>query len=104
MHKFETDSKPDQIFSLTSMFNHSLNDVVTQRGQNILTVMSCNTLDHSTKRGDLSPSGAEQFWLEVNDLMARFDADQVKLVPNQCRATHRPDTYNRSPLMVRRFS
>ena len=81
--KFEVDSKPDRLYSLTPMFNFALNNTVAKRNNNIMTIMSCKLEEHFDRRGNLTPLGANEFWIEVNDLMHRHDLDKVKLVPNQ---------------------
>ena len=48
INKFKVNSKPDQIYSLTSLFNYSLNDEVADQGHNIMTIMSCNSSAHFT--------------------------------------------------------
>ena len=80
--KFHQSSRMSGICELRSKFNDALNDAVAKYNQYILTVNSCNTYDHFDQMGMLSSKGKEAFWYEIDDLIARFDVNKVKLLPN----------------------
>ena len=80
--KFHPDSRMFQICNLRAKFNDSLNDAVAKVDQYILTINSCNTYDHFDRLGNLSPKGKTAFWTEIDELMAQFEHNKVKLLPN----------------------
>ena len=80
--KFSKESRRFAIHSLRSKFNDSLNDAVAKRGHRIMTVNSCNAYEHYDHRGNLTPVGRKEFWLEVDMLVNRFDLGKIKLLPN----------------------
>ena len=71
-----------QIFNLRPKFNDALNDATVRANQRILTINSCNTGSHFDHKGNLSDKGKDAFWMEIDDLLHRFDGNQVKLLPN----------------------
>ena len=71
-----------QVASWRPKFNHVLNDAVAKFDPRILTINSCSTFEHFEKKGALSQKGKEEFWMELDDLIQRFDVNKVKLLPN----------------------
>ena len=70
------------------MFNTALNNAVAEANLNIMTVISCASLDHFANRSiQLTDKGKESFWREIDDLLKRFDDKQVKLLPNQIKSS-----------------
>ena len=63
-------------------FNDNLNDAVAKINQYIMTINSCNGYEHSDKHGNLTIHGKTNLWLEIDDLIQRFDLNKVKLLPN----------------------
>ena len=84
-------SKKDEIFSLRAKFNDALNMAVAWINHRMLTINSCNSGSHFTHLGELSQKGKDAFWYETDDLVERFDKNEVKLLPTplethkQCR-------------------
>ena len=58
---------------------------------NVLSIKSCTSIEHFDRMGNLSTKGIHNFWKELDDLLDRFDAYKVKLLPRskktQMRAT-----------------
>ena len=79
---FKRGSTLDEIFAHRAKFNDALNDCAGRLNHRILTINSCNMKNHFTHKGDLSVTGKEVFWAEMDDLLERFDANKVKLLPN----------------------
>ena len=75
-------SKLDIVYSLWAKFNDSLNDAVDRIGQHIMTINSSTTAGHFDSLGNLSHKGKMALWLEMDDLLARFDKKEIKLLPN----------------------
>ena len=75
-------SKKDEEMALRAKCNDALNDCVARLDQNILTINSCNTGSHFTNLGELSSKGKDAFWLELDNLLERFDRKDVKLLPH----------------------
>ena len=71
------DSKIGKVLELRSKFND-----VGKIGQHMLTITSCNSYDHFNHKGDLSLIGKSEFWLEIDDLIHRFERNKIKLLPN----------------------
>ena len=82
-----------ETFELRSKFNDALNDAGAKVDHYILTINSCNAYEHFDKKGELSPKGKSEFWSKIDDLIDRFYADKVKLLPNQKNS---PQTANKS--------
>ena len=68
--------------NLCAKFNDALNDAVAKVDQYILTINSCSQYKHFDKKGNLSLKGKHDFWWELDDLIDRFEANRVKLLPN----------------------
>ena len=62
--------------------NDALNDSIAKMGQYILIINSCNAYEHFDRSGNLSIAGKKAFWMELDDLIRRFDGNKVKLLPN----------------------
>ena len=62
-------------------FNDALNTAVAKIDQYIMTINSCNTQYHFDCWGNLSQKGKNALWMEIDDLIERFDSDAVKLLP-----------------------
>ena len=78
-----TESSPmHKATAFWAKFNDTLNDAVAKVEQRILTVNSCCTYDHFDHKGNLSLKGKKAFWLEIDNLLERFDKNKVKLLPN----------------------
>ena len=70
------------ITQLRNKFNDALNNAVAKTGQHILTVNSCYSYEDFDCDGNLSSKGRKSFWLEIDELLQRFDTDKIKLWPN----------------------
>ena len=79
---FNENSVTGAVFSLRNKFNDALNDAVAKVDQRILTINHCCTYEDFTKSGKLSPKGKDEFWLELDNLIERFDNNKLKLLPN----------------------
>ena len=89
--KYQEGSHIDKIDSLRAGFNDALNDVVAKIGHYMLTINSCNSYEHYDRAGKLSISGKTNFWCELDELIDRFDANRIKLLPapkNPARFNH----------------
>ena len=67
---------------LRNKFNDALNDAVAKIDHYLLTVNSCNAYEDYSHKGDLSDKGKLAYWLEIDDLIHRFNTDKIKLLPN----------------------
>ena len=76
---------------LRARFNDVLNNSVAKIDQYIMTINSCNTFDHYDRFANLSPKGKRDFWIELDDLIDRFERDRVKLHPNPTPADQQRD-------------
>ena len=83
-------AKSVKIYSLRAKFNDALNDAVAKIDQRIMTINSCFTEEHFDHWGNLSLRGKRAMWLEIDDLLERFNRDEVKLLPT-------PDLKKRCP-------
>ena len=63
-------------------FNDALNDAVAKIDQYILTVNSCGAYEHYDSQRRLSIAGKRNFWMEIDELIQKFDLDKIKLRPN----------------------
>ena len=79
--RYPPGSRCDRIFGLHAKMNDALNEFANDMGWKIMTMNSCNTLDHFGKWGNLSVRGMYSFWHEMDDLLERLDHDKVKLNP-----------------------
>ena len=79
---FHPDSKMFNISKFRPKFNDSLNDAIAKIDQYILTIASCSTYEHFDIDSNLSAKGKRSFWLELDDLIDRFERNKVKLLPN----------------------
>ena len=79
-----SNKKTALLCSLRPRFNDSLNDAVAKINQYIMTMIinSCNTYEHFDHAGNLSIKGKQDLWSEVDELVQKFDANRVKLLPN----------------------
>ena len=79
---FPEESKIHNICQLRAKFNDALNDTIAKVDHYIMTITSCNQYQHYDKSGKLSMSGKSAFWSELDDLLQKFEADRIKLLPN----------------------
>ena len=78
--RFRAGSKMEVICSIRPKFNDILNDAVAGVNQYILSIRSCCLKDHFDHWGSyLSYKGKIDFWSEMDELLERFDNNQVKL-------------------------
>ena len=76
------------VCGLRNKFNNALNDAVAKIDQYILTINSCNPYEDFNKRGNLSEQGKLAYWTKIGDLIQRFEAGMVKLLPNPKNPPH----------------
>ena len=62
-------------------FNDALNDAVAKVDQRILMLNSCFAEEHFDVWGNISARGKKALWLEMDDLLERFDRYEIKLLP-----------------------
>ena len=79
---FNENSKMASICRARPKFNDALNDSCAKINQFMLTIASCNAYEHFDKGGVLSRLGKKEFWLELDEVMDRFDKDRIKLLLN----------------------
>ena len=72
----------NSINQLCPHFNDALNDAAAKINQYVLTINSCGTYEHFDHRGLLSTRGKQDFWMELDELLQRFDLNKIKLLPN----------------------
>ena len=90
---FKRDSRLDLFHSLQVKFNDALNTSTARYDARIMTIATCNTNTHFNHKGELSVKGQCAFWYEVDDLLERFDHNEVKLLPNTRQSTNKhPET------------
>ena len=70
-----------KICSLGRKFNELLNEFAARHGHRILSIRSCTRPEHFTDKATLSKVGKEAVCWEIDDLIERFENDQVKLLP-----------------------
>ena len=93
--KFNQYSKINGILQLCARFNDSLNDAVAKIDQRILTINSCNSYDHFDRLGNLSSKGKAYFWMELDELIERYEANKIKLLPNPKNPPRQDSTHRR---------
>ena len=76
-------SRLEKVCIHRAKFNDILNDVAAKRTQLVMNVMGCNSHDHFENTGGLSPKGKIDFWFEVDELLEKFDRNQIKLLPSK---------------------
>ena len=74
-------AKTQKVYFLRAKFSDALNDAVARIDQHILTINSCNSTEHFDQWGNLTIKGKKAIWYEINDLLERFDKNEVKLLP-----------------------
>ena len=79
---FFEQSRISRICGLRAKFNDALNDAVAKVEHRIKTINSCNNYEDFDKCGNLSARGKKSFWLEMDELLEKFDIDKIKLLPN----------------------
>ena len=79
---FHPDSKFNKVYSLKAKFNDALNDAAASIKQHMVTINDCNTYEHFDHFGNLTFSGKDAFWSEMDHLLRRFDLEKIKLLPN----------------------
>ena len=79
---FSDQSKIYSLLKLRAKFNDALNDAVAKTEHRILTIRSCNSYDHFDRHGNLSSKGKNYFWMELDELIERYESNKVKLFPN----------------------
>ena len=67
--------------NVRAKFNDALNDSAAKVDEFMLTITSCQQYEHFDKKGKLSANGMFAFFLELDDLLQRFDLDKIKLKP-----------------------
>ena len=100
--KFHEESKMYNINLLRSKFNDVLNSAAAKVEHYMLTINSCQSYEHFERKGRLSIRGKSAFWMEIDNLLQRFDRGAVKLKPNpkniqgnsQNTSTPRYDSYH----------
>ena len=80
-------SKIGRICAIRAKFNEILNDAVTHVEHRIMNVMMCSLEKHFNEKGELTPTGQKVFWQEVDNLIERYDTNQIMLLPKQPRRT-----------------
>ena len=80
--KFHNKSQIGTVCSYRAKFNGALNDAVAKMDLRILTISSCNSYDHFDSSGNLSAKGKRAFWLELDELLEKFNDNKIKLLPN----------------------
>ena len=83
---FRPGSKLEAYCSIRTKFNDILNACAARQEQHILTIRSCFTLDHFDQWGKLTTKGKSSFWIELDDLMERFEKREIKLLPRPMQA------------------
>ena len=79
---FHPESKFNKVYSLKAKFNDALNDAAASIKQHMVTINDSNTYEHFDHFGNLTLSGKDTFWSEMDHLLRRFDLDKFKLLPN----------------------
>ena len=79
---FPDESRMANICRLCSKFNDTLNDSAAKVNHHILTITLCRNYEHFDKSSKLSARGKQEFWLEIYELLDRFDSNNIKLLPN----------------------
>ena len=67
----------EKIYSHRAKFNDTLNDVVAEISQYMLTINLCNTLEHYNHWGKLSAKGQRAYWAELDELVEKFDLKKI---------------------------
>ena len=80
--KYGDNTLASNLNKLRPRFNDALNDAVAKIDHYLLTINSCNAYEDYDKRGLLSIRGKNNFWLELDNLLQRFDCGKIKLLPN----------------------
>ena len=86
--KFHDKSQIGTVCSYRAKFNDALNDAAARMDLRILTISSCNSYDHFDSSGNLSAKGKRAFWLELDELLEKFNDNKIKLLPNPKNLPH----------------
>ena len=71
----------ERICSMRGKFNTILEEETAAAKYHILSILSCNTEDCFDPQGKLSFKGKQKYWLELDDLLERFDKKKIDLLP-----------------------
>ena len=83
-------TKLDLLYGLRGKFNDALNTAAAQIDQKMLTITSCNSLDHFNFYGNLSSKGKVEYWKELDELLNKCDRREIKLNPTPVAVLHPP--------------
>ena len=78
---FQERSRMADVCKLRIKFNELLNEKAARQNFRVSSIKSCTSIEHFDRMGNLSTKGIRNFWEEFNDLLDRFDANKVKLLP-----------------------
>ena len=74
-------SRLEKVCMMRGKFNEVLNDAAAKRNHHIMNIMRCTSTDHFVESANLSLHGKVDFWFEVDELLKKFDRNQIKLLP-----------------------
>ena len=70
-----------KLCSLRNKFNDILNEEANRHDSKVMFIKSCDKPEHFDHYGNLTGKGKITFWFELDDLLNRFNANKVKLLP-----------------------
>ena len=77
-------------------FNECINEAAVQFDDHVMNVSACNLPSHYDSKGKLSEAGKTIFWEEFDDLMERFDRNEIELLPPNSRLAGNSKIHNTS--------
>ena len=78
---YKNTSKMAKVCGLRSKFNEFLSEAAGRFNTYILSIRSCTGPEYFDHLGNLSVKGKDAFWWELDELIEKFKANQVKLLP-----------------------
>ena len=92
---YKNNSKMAKICGLRSKFNELLSEAAGRFNAYILSIRSCTGPEYFDHLGNLSAKGKDAFWWELDELIEKFEANQVKLLPCTRLDQHSNNRINR---------
>ena len=74
-----------KICSVRTKFNECLNSAAAEFDQYIMNITACTEKRHFDVLGNLSESGKQVFWRDLDHLLERFDRNDIQLLPTMAR-------------------
>ena len=78
-------TKLEKLCRIRPVFNELINEAAARQQNKVMTIKSCNLLEHFDQWGNLTASGREAYWQEVDSLLEQFDQGNLKFNLKICK-------------------